>query len=294
MLGTGVFRVFRVRPTFRDLKAERDALQERVFPELRAHCAAKGYGFQPVDLRWGIREEASADQRTIRICLSEVARCQEVSPRPNFVVLLGDRYGWRPLPEVIDGSEFATVQALLSPADRSTAEAAYYRDDNAVPPEYLLKPRGEAADDAAAALRDALEGSARRAGLSDAEFAKYTLSATEQEIVKGTFGATDAKEHVFCFLRDLTGLPGQAPVPGSAAVADYRDFNPDGTVDAEAAGLLTDLKSRLRARLAGNAFGYQAVWTGDAPSTDHIDKLCADMLSSLTRIIDAEIDRLGA
>ena len=293
MLGTRVFRVF-VSSTFRDLKAERDALQERVFPELRAHCTAKGYGFQPVDLRWGIREEASAGQRTIRICLSEVARCQEVSPRPNFVVLLGDRYGWRPLPEVIGSEEFATLRALLSPADQLAAEAAYYPDDNAVPrPEYVLKPRGEADYDADA-LREALADAARRAGLSHAELAKYTLSATEQEILKGAFEAPDAEEHVFCFLRDLTGLPDQVPpVPGSAPAADYRDFNPDGTLDGQAAALLTDLKSRLRARLGGNAFGYQAEWAGDAPSPGHIDQLCADMLLSLTQIIDAEIDRLG-
>jgi uncharacterized protein DUF4062 len=105
VLGNRVFRVF-VSSTFRDLKVERDALQEKVFPELRAHCAANGYAFQAVDLRWGIREEASAGQRTMRICLSEVARCQEISPRPNFVVLLGDRYGWRPLPEVVGAAEF--------------------------------------------------------------------------------------------------------------------------------------------------------------------------------------------
>ena len=294
MLGTRVFRVF-VSSTFRDMRAERDALQERVFPKLRARCAAKGYGFQPVDLRWGIGEEASAGQRTVRICLSEVARCQQMSPRPNFVVLLGDRYGWRPLPEVIEGEEFVTLQALLSPADRLAAEAAYYRDDNADPrPEYVLRARGEAEYDADA-LREALADAARRAGLSDAELAKYIVSATEQEILKGAFEVPDAGEHVFCFLRDLTGLPDQVPpVPGSAPAADYRDFNPDGTPDDEAAVLLTDLKSRLRARLAGNAFGYQAEWAGDEPSTGHIDELCADMLSSLTRVIDAEIDRLGA
>ena len=74
----------------------------------------------------------------MRICLSEVARCQEVSPRPNFVVLLGDRYGWRPLPEVVDAEEFETVTARLAPEDAAVAAAAYDRDDNAVDPEYVL------------------------------------------------------------------------------------------------------------------------------------------------------------
>ena len=44
------FRVF-VSSTFSDLKAERNALQERVFPRLRELCAAHGARFQAVDLR---------------------------------------------------------------------------------------------------------------------------------------------------------------------------------------------------------------------------------------------------
>jgi hypothetical protein len=299
MLGTRVFRVF-VSSTFRDLKPERDALQEKVFPQLRGHCAAKGYAFQAVDLRWGIREEASAGHRTMRICLSEVARCQEVSPRPNFVVLLGDRYGWRPLPEVIDAKEFKALKALLAPKHVAAAEAAYYRDDNAVPPEYVLEPRreGGAAYDADA-LREALADAAPRAGLLDAALAKYTLSATEQEILKGAFEAEHADEHVLCFLRDLSDLPDQVPpLPDDPelwpSAANYRDFHTDGTPDKEAGALLMDLKSRLRGRLGENAFAYEAEWTGTAASTAHIDQLCEDMLSSLTRIIDAEIERLGA
>jgi WD40 repeat protein len=29
------------------------------------------------------------------ICHEELRRCQRLSPRPNFVTLVGDRYGWR-------------------------------------------------------------------------------------------------------------------------------------------------------------------------------------------------------
>jgi hypothetical protein len=32
----------------------------------------------------------------INLCLSELCRCQQLSPRANFIILLGDRYGWRP------------------------------------------------------------------------------------------------------------------------------------------------------------------------------------------------------
>jgi hypothetical protein len=87
MTGERLFRVF-VTSTFSDLVAERNALQEHVFPRLRRLCADHGAQFQAVDLRWGVSEEASLDQQAVTICLEEVARCRAVTPRPNFVLLL--------------------------------------------------------------------------------------------------------------------------------------------------------------------------------------------------------------
>lgn len=106
-----VFRVF-ISSTFNDLKEERNALQEKVFPKLRNFCRQRGYRFQAIDLRWGITDEASVDQKTMKICLEEIKRCQEISPRPNFIALLGDRYGWMPLPVEIPLSEFAAIKAF--------------------------------------------------------------------------------------------------------------------------------------------------------------------------------------
>src|SRR3989442_5627536 len=135
------FRIF-VSSTFSDLKEERNALQREVFPKLRELCMQHGCRFQAIDLRWGIREEAALDQQTMRICLEEIARCQRVTPRPNFIVLLGDRYGWRPLPAEILADEFEEILRHL-PTDeeerqRQSAllEQWYRRDDNAMPPVY--------------------------------------------------------------------------------------------------------------------------------------------------------------
>ena len=41
-----------ISSTFRDLKAERNALQERVFPRLKPHCQHRGWSFQAIDLRF--------------------------------------------------------------------------------------------------------------------------------------------------------------------------------------------------------------------------------------------------
>ena len=102
------FRVF-VSSTFSDLKAERNRLQQDVFPRLRDLAAEHGCRFQAIDLRWGISEEASLDQQAMNICLGEIERCQKTSPRPNFIVLLGDRYGWCP-----PGRRFPTTSSHKS------------------------------------------------------------------------------------------------------------------------------------------------------------------------------------
>jgi hypothetical protein len=113
---TRTFRVF-VSSTFEDLKAERDALQRDVFPRLRKLCEENNARFQAIDLRWGVRDEAALDQQTMEICLREIERCQQTGIKPNFIVLLGERYGWRPLPARIEAGEFEKVRDGVTDAD---------------------------------------------------------------------------------------------------------------------------------------------------------------------------------
>jgi len=160
-----IFRVF-VSSTFGDLIAERNALQKKTFPELRKYCQQRGARFQAIDLRWGVSQEAALDQQTMNICFQELHRCQELSPKPNFILLLGQRYGWRPLPPQILADEFEEIlSAVQDPEDRALlvcqndeidrqrrqwqpgtdpggARQGWYRKDlNAVPHEYVLLPR---------------------------------------------------------------------------------------------------------------------------------------------------------
>jgi hypothetical protein len=50
----------------------------------------------------------------MRICLDEIIRCQKTTPRPNFIILLGNRYGWRPLPADIPKKEFEGIAERVS------------------------------------------------------------------------------------------------------------------------------------------------------------------------------------
>jgi hypothetical protein len=301
------FRIF-VSSTFGDLQEERNALQKNVFPELRELCRRHGCRFQAIDLRWGVREEAGLDQQTMRICLGEIERCQRISPRPNFIVLLGDRYGWRPAPYEIPADEYAGIRDLSdSGEDRRLLDRWYERDDNAVPPVYVLRPRtlefeagaGDAEKERTreeeraswqrteGALRGIFARAVPRMALADDRRVKYLASATEQEIAAGAMRVDDAVKHVFCFFRKIVGLP------EDRSAGAFVDLGDDGRVDRDARARLDDLKSRLKNRLPGNVIdSYVAAWDGARPTTSHLDALCADVLKHLSAVIRDEIRQL--
>lgn len=204
------FRVF-VSSTFEDLKDEREALQRFAFPPLATICESVGASFQAIDLRWGVRDEAAVNQKTMEICLSEIARCQRTGIRPNFLILLGDRYGWCPLPTHIDAAEFETVREFVDSYDRGLIDGWYQRDENAVPPQYLLKPRTSEWihpnrwSDLEKQMHTALCQAARRAGLPPERLFHYEASATHQEILIGIGSTAEAARHVFAFCKSSTG-----------------------------------------------------------------------------------------
>ncbi len=198
-----------VTSTFRDMHAERDWLREHVIPELEERVRERRRHLEMIDLRWGVSEEASREQQIMQICLEEIRRCQEVTPRPNFIVLLGDRYGWRPAPETIPEDEFYAVKAHLSAEDRDLPDRWYDLDENAIPPEYCLLPRKgleyKEWQEIEARLHDALLEGTRAAGLSDEAMIRFERSATEQEIIEGALQA--GTDHAFSYFREIEGLP---------------------------------------------------------------------------------------
>ena len=291
------FRLF-LSSTFGDFQAEREALRSEVWPQLEAYCAARGASFEVVDLRWGISESDGLAHDTVRICLDEIAHCQKLSPKPNFLMLLGDRYGWRPLPPEIPAEEFEPLrdhQGTGDARDVSLLTDWYRRDDNAVPPSYVLRPRGEAHRSYAQwqpiedQLLRILRTRAESLGITPWRREHYLYSATHQEIVRGALAIGDADQHIFACLRDLPDLDPQTP-----PARRFTDFDANGQVDAEAAQVRQELRSQVAACLPPKSrFHYLAHWQGRAEEpigTAHLEPLCADILNALRRVIDKALD----
>jgi primosomal protein N' len=190
------------------------------------------------------------------------------------------------LPFDIPADEFEKIIPLIAGEEKSLLAQWYRRDDNAIPPVYLLQPRGnefveyENWEKIETKLRQVFLTAVGRLSLSPDALLKYTASATEQEIVAGALKVLDASEHVFCFLRDIQGLPSDA---SAAAFCE---------TDPQAARQQSELKTRLRQSLTGNVHEYSARWQSNGPSQEHLDQLCEDVYAELSKVILSEVGLL--
>lgn len=286
-----VIRIF-ISSTFFDFHKERDILHEKVFPSIKYLCESNGVKFQVVDLRWGISEESAFEQKTLQICLREVERCQNTFTIPHFLILLGNRYGWQPLPTKIAESEFNLIKkALLThQEDLLLLNSWYSLEKNDFPPSYRLKNRTgnfqiqKNWDPIEVSLRKVFRKTIRSLKISSEEKTKYYLSATAHEILKGILEPPYQKlsplktthNHLFSSLN--TSLDGKrlAPLPlndppvsehvfcfyrqladstknnSDAKSSTFMDLDENKLPDEEARTLLNELKNRIRKKLGNN------------------------------------------
>lgn len=294
-----VVRLF-ISSTFGDFVRERDLLQKNVFPVLRDLCRSYGANFLAVDLRWGISEEAGLDHKAMQICLEEIERCQAAELKPNFMVLLGQRCGWRPVPARIENKRFAKLIKCMPITVRAEVKRWYQCDDNSVPPHMVLHSRKktEASDytdygqwDAVQSfLWHSLRDAARSMGLSPGELYEYELSATGQEIFFGALRPVDADKHVLAFIRSIKNFPQE---PTSEALG-FIDTLPGGTViDKDARDSLHKVERQLRERLGTNVIDYEGSWANNCVSFDE-DLFCQAVLVRYTEIITQQLKTLKA
>jgi hypothetical protein len=79
-------KTFIFENNFLDTLVERNMLMEEIYPKLKEFCRGYMLEFQVVDMRWGVRDEATDEHKTADLCMSELSACQKLSLGPNFVV----------------------------------------------------------------------------------------------------------------------------------------------------------------------------------------------------------------
>eukprot|EP00808_Paulinella_micropora_P010609 g2200.t1 len=275
-----VFRLF-VSSTFQDYAGERNYFAQHVWPGVRAFCERFGWSFMNVDMRWGIRDESTDDHRTVQICLEEIARAQAVSPGFNFLLLLGNRCGWRPLPPLLPARLHPLLSALLQEPQRALLTHWYMLDENNLPPVYKLRPltattRQQFWSQDSPTLTAALRAGARRLydeeRITYEELALFNASVTEQEILKGVFGPEEHRPLVF--VRDIEGFD-PSTAQGKPGVGAFFDLGPDGKLDEEAAALVAELKRRVEKKVPTTRLHHvQAQWQADLGTigSEHLPK----------------------
>jgi len=82
------------------------------------------------EMRWGIRNEASAAHLTAEICMRELARCLRESVGISYVFIAAQKYGFRPFPRLIPELLFTLLLLHVAEADRTVLEEWFKLDEN--------------------------------------------------------------------------------------------------------------------------------------------------------------------
>ncbi|XP_045709212.1 NACHT domain- and WD repeat-containing protein 1 isoform X1 [Phyllostomus hastatus] len=257
-----------ISSTVSDMDVEREALQSTAYPEVQTFCQKHGLMFEVVDLRWGIQHTEATDHMTTDLCLEEVDRCRKTSLGPAFVALLGNQYGHCLVPTLIKEKEWEALKAQLTsrPGDLELVAHHFQRDENTVPPTYVLQARGtrEAHGPEEATLTSVLRcgaQEARRLGLiTQEQWHRYHRSAIEWEIERGLLSLTDGDQGATVFLRDIQDLNKHILDDCALKMVDRLA---DGCLDTDAQNLLSSLKGRIADMQPGVLKTHHLPWSRD-------------------------------
>lgn len=263
-------RIF-VSSTFQDMERERDALQMYVVPRLQSWCQNQGWQFEMVDLRWGISEEASQANRTMSICLEELATCQNLSPKPHLLLLLGERYGWIPLPEKLTLDEVNNILKTADENEKIVFGKVYQIEKNNYPASYELQANPGMAEEEQ--LRHLMMRYCQKNN-DELFYSKHLISATEQEIQQGLLTHTDLFDQVVTYERTLTDIP-----------ENIKDRYVDSAHTAE----LNLLYKKVNAAVPPHNIVRSEVRYAEYNNSGYIDWFAAEIESRLKLLIEAEM-----
>ncbi|XP_065202628.1 NACHT and WD repeat domain-containing protein 2 isoform X2 [Planococcus citri] len=308
-----IVRIF-TSSTFTDTTMERNTLMAQCYPKLKDFCREKhGLEFQVVDMRWGVRDEATDDHMTTELCMKEIENCQRLSMGPNFVVFLGQKYGYRPIPTYIISSELQMLRDNLAEngIDVILLDTWYRKDTNAVPPVSVLQPissilvnfnnkrvpKLQQHDQAVwwdtlakmqKLLRKAALNLANIGSIDKDIMHNYFMSVTEREVINGILNVKNTKNHCLAYVRYINNINLQN-VKKASLFLDIINRN----IDAEASKLLANLRDeRLTAKIeTTNYQRYTVEWIGREgldPDThgEYLQHFITHFYKNITKLVD--------
>nr|KAG5694295.1 hypothetical protein BaRGS_032013 [Batillaria attramentaria] len=217
----------------------------------------QGYQFQVVDMRWGVRDEATDDHRTTDLCLREIERCTQISTGPCFVSLL------------FVNARFFLPQTLVS------HKYGWFRlDGNAVPPTYILQPISSQYPDF----------------LSNEEAA-----LTETEIRHGLLASKNLLERGLWFYRHIDHMDDVTPGQLSSRFKDLKGSETQNKESRELLeNLKKEMEDKLP---PDKILTYDVIWNKergidpekDKSHRDYISRLCTDFEKKLMGEIETAI-----
>ncbi|KAH9643947.1 hypothetical protein HF086_016497 [Spodoptera exigua] len=213
-------------------------------------------------MRWGVRDEATDDHMTTELCMREIKNCQRLSMGPNFVVFLGQKYGYRPIPTYVLSSELQMLkdELVAGGVDVILLDTWYKKDSNAVPPVSVLQPissilinfnnkrvpKLQAEDQAVwwdtlgkmQKLFRKASSQLYNAGKIDKDcMHNYFMSVTEREVINGVLNVKNTKNHCLAYVRYINNINLQ----NLKKASNFVDII-NRSLDAEASKLLADLR----------------------------------------------------
>ncbi|EDL90857.1 transmembrane protein 38a (predicted), isoform CRA_f [Rattus norvegicus] len=211
------------------MDTEREALQCTAYPEVQSFCQKHGLAFE---------------------------------------ALLGDQYGPCPVPQRIEEKEWEALRAQLTsrPRDLELVTRHFQRDDNTIPPTYVLQPPGSGVvpGPEEATLTSVLRGGAQEAWrlglISQEQWMCYHRSVIEWEIEHGLLNSARGDQGATVFLRDVQDLSKHILDDCCLKMVDRLA---DGCLDTNAQSLLSGLKGRILDAQPGALKSHHLPWSRD-------------------------------
>ncbi|KAL4712468.1 hypothetical protein ACJJTC_007484 [Scirpophaga incertulas] len=308
-----IVRIF-TSSTFTDTTMERNTLMAKCYPRIKDYCREKhGLEFQVVDMRWGVRDEATDDHMTTELCMREIKNCQRLSMGPNFVVFLGQKYGYRPIPTYVLSSELQMLRDELAAGgvDVILLDTWYKKDSNAVPPVSVLQPISSIlinfnnkrvpklqAEDQAVwwDTLNKMQKLFRKAssqlyatGKIDKDIMhNYFMSVTEREVINGILNVKNTKNHCLAYVRYINNINLQ----NLKKASNFVDIL-NRSLDSEASKLLADLRDvRLPEKIeTTNIQKYTVEWIGrdgldNETHGEYLNHFIAHFYKNIIKLVD--------